>query len=117
VKARKNVPSVDGAMTRCPSTEEVAPERSMSAWSMWLPPATMACTKVSTLRPGSRAADTSREANGGVDEALRDPRRTTRVADQQQAGIGHQIGLVEGHAQSGRSCAILTSQKVPPGAG
>ena len=59
-------------------------------------PATIACTKVSTLRPG-RAADTSREMDRGVDEALESETNDQR-RDQEQAGIGHQIGLVEGHA-------------------
>ena len=52
VKARKKVPSVEGAITRNGSTRWVAPARSRSAWSMWLAPAKMAATKVSTLRPG-----------------------------------------------------------------
>ena len=52
-KARRNVPRVEGAITRWGSTDWVAPDLSTSAWSMWLPPATMACTSVSTLRPGS----------------------------------------------------------------
>ena len=44
-----------------------------------------------------RATDTSDETDGGIDEALEietgDQRR-----HQQQPGIGHQVGLVEGHA-------------------
>lgn len=39
-------------MTRNGSTCGVPPEGSISAWSMWLAPATMACTRVNTLRPG-----------------------------------------------------------------
>ena len=69
VKARRKVPSVDGAITRCPSTEAVAPERSTSAWSMWLPPATMACTKVSTLRPGTLRDTTHQLALPGLSRA------------------------------------------------
>jgi hypothetical protein len=52
VNERRNVPSVDGAMTRWPSTAAVWPVRSTSASSMQSPPATMACTSVNTLRPG-----------------------------------------------------------------
>ncbi len=42
VKARRNVPSVVGAITRKGSTRWVPPERRMSTWSMWLAPPTMA---------------------------------------------------------------------------
>jgi hypothetical protein len=73
----------------------VAPERSMSAWSMWLPPAAMACTRVSTLRPGG-PADPSRQVDRGVDQAF-EPEPDDQRGHQQQPGIGHQIGLVEGH--------------------
>ena len=84
-------------MTRCPSTADVAPERSTSAWSMWLAPATMACTKVSTLRPGD--APPIRPERWTVALTRRSsPRRHDHRRDQEQAGIGHQIGLVEGHA-------------------
>ena len=47
----QEVARVEGAITRNGSTLSVPPERNMSAWSMWLAPATMACIRV-TLRPG-----------------------------------------------------------------
>src|SRR5919205_2067319 len=53
VNDRRKVASVEGAIARCGRTRCVPPERSTSAWSMWEPPTTMACTSVSTLRPGS----------------------------------------------------------------
>jgi hypothetical protein len=49
---RSNVPSVDGAITRWPSTAAVDPVPNMSTSSIASAPATRACTSVSTLRPG-----------------------------------------------------------------
>ncbi len=66
------MPSVDGAMTRCPSTDDVAPERSMSAWSMWLPPGHHGVDQGQHLAPRRRAADPTRQAHRGVDRGARD---------------------------------------------
>jgi hypothetical protein len=55
VNERRNVPSVEGAMTRWPSTWLVAPVRSRSASSIQSPPASRLCSNVSTLRPGRYA--------------------------------------------------------------
>ena len=52
MKDRKNVPTVDGAATLNPSTRSAAPARSMPTWSMQVPPASIAATSDSTLRPG-----------------------------------------------------------------
>jgi hypothetical protein len=52
VKARRNVPNVEGAITRNGNTRWVAPARNRSAWSMCEAPARIAATNVSTLRPG-----------------------------------------------------------------
>src|SRR5215204_3981878 len=52
VNDRRNVPKVEGAITRCPSTSWVRAVRSTSASSITSPPATIACSRVSTLRPG-----------------------------------------------------------------
>src|SRR5665811_2379290 len=49
VNARRNVPRVDGAITPCPRTLPVEPERRTSQSSMQSAPAAMACTKVLTL--------------------------------------------------------------------
>ena len=51
VKARKKVPSVDGAMTRNGRTLRVAPARRRSTWSMWVAPVRIAATNVSTFAP------------------------------------------------------------------
>ena len=51
---RRNVPSVEGAITRCPSTAAVDAVRSTSASSMKSPPAIIESTRVITLRPGRK---------------------------------------------------------------
>ena len=43
---------MEGAITRWGNTAAVDPARNMSAWSIWVAPATMACTRVKILRPG-----------------------------------------------------------------
>ena len=49
------------------------------------------------LAPRQRAADTAAETNGGIDQAFEiEPGHQRR--HQQQPGIGHQVRLVEGHA-------------------
>src|SRR5215218_8944009 len=52
VKLRSQVPTVEAAITWCPSTLAVNPQRSSSTSSMQSPPATRAWTSVSSLRPG-----------------------------------------------------------------
>lgn len=52
VNERKNVPSVDGAIGRCPRTASVRPARSTSQSSIQLAPSSNAWTSQSTLRPG-----------------------------------------------------------------
>ena len=66
-------------MTRCPSTLPVAPERKRSAWPMWLAPATMACTRVKTLRPGRKPPARSVKRTMVSTSASR-PRRDANVA-------------------------------------
>ncbi len=74
LNARRNVPSVDGAITWNGSTRWVPPERSTSAWSMCEPPAAMACTSVITLRPG-------------LDPPTRPPKRTTLLTSSESAWV------------------------------
>jgi len=52
VNERRNVPRVEGAITRWPSTWLVAPQRKRSASSIQSPPASIACTRVNSFRPG-----------------------------------------------------------------
>jgi hypothetical protein len=95
VKERKNVPNMDGAITRCGSTDSVAPDRSRSAWSMWLPPATMACTRVNTLCPGS-STDTTGQVDHLVDQVF-EAKPDHQGGHQQQPGVSYQIRVIEGH--------------------
>ena len=69
VKARKKMPSVDGAMTRNGSTRPVAPARRRSAWSMWLAPARIAVPR-EHLAPRTRAADATTQVHHGVHQRL-----------------------------------------------
>jgi hypothetical protein len=55
VKLRSQVPTVEAAITRWPSTAWVDPQRSNSTSSMQSAPATMPWTRVSSLRPGRAA--------------------------------------------------------------
>jgi hypothetical protein len=83
-------------MTLCGSTDDVAPDRSTSAWSMREPPVHHGVNQGEHLasRPGT--PDTSGEADLGIDEAL-EIEATDKSYDQQQAAIGHQVGLIEAH--------------------
>ena len=51
------------------------------------------------LAPRHRTADAAAETNGDIDEAL-EIEPGDQGGDQEQAGIGHQVGLVEGHADA-----------------
>ena len=51
------------------------------------------------LAPRQRTADTAAETKGGIDEAL-EIEPGDQGGDQEQAGIGHQVGLVEDHADA-----------------
>jgi hypothetical protein len=55
VNARKNVPSVEGATTRWPSTAPVRPARSTSQSSIESEPSAIAETSVITLAPAFAA--------------------------------------------------------------
>jgi hypothetical protein len=96
VSERRNVPSVDGAITTKGSTRRIAPARTWSAWSMWLPPARIEKTRVSTFRPGSApptrpARRTKRFTSDSRRKADGECRR------QDQPGVGHEARVVECH--------------------
>jgi len=55
VNARRNVPNVEGAITRWPKINPVDPARSTFMSSMLSAPASIPCTRLMTLRPGSAA--------------------------------------------------------------
>ena len=94
----------------------VAPDRSMSAWSMWRTPATMACTKVSTLRPG-RAPPTRPERWTVALIRRSSPSRDTNVATSSSPALATRLRLVEGHLDAVDSARYFGSLKVPPGSG
>src|SRR5215207_2779827 len=76
---RRKVPTVEAAMTRWPSTLAVDPQRSSSTSSMQSPPAIMAWTRVSSLRPGRAAPGWSpRSTSWSV--ACSIPSRSAKVA-------------------------------------
>ena len=91
MKLRKKVPSVDGAITRCSSTSALAPARSMSAWSMWLAPATMAWTRVKILRPG-RNPPTRPLSSIVVSQSFSSPSRLTKVATSTSPALATRFG-------------------------
>ena len=83
-------------MTWCGSTLAVDPDLRISAWSMWLAPATMACTRLRTFRPGRKPPRAegmrTRELTRGLEtKALHDRRH------EQEPGVGDEVVLVEGH--------------------
>ena len=80
-------------------TGSVFPERSTSTWSMCEPPATIVCTSVSTLRPGS--APPTRPTRRTVEFTSRSILGTgDQRAHQQQPGVRHQVRFVEGHLET-----------------
>ena len=74
-----------------------SPARSTSAWSMWVAPATIACTRLSTLRPGRKPPTRHRQVERRVASGSRGRAGCTTVATSKQAGVGHEVRLVEGH--------------------
>ena len=99
VKERKNVPSVDGAMTRKGSTRRVAPARRRSAWSMWVAPARIARDQGQHLSPRTSAADPATEAHQLVHQRL-EPEAHHERRRHDQPGVGHERRIVEGHADA-----------------
>ena len=83
---------------------------------MWLAPATMAWTKVKTLRPGRNPP--ARSVKWTVASTKRLQAQTGHQRrHQDQPGVGHQSRLVENHLHTVNPAAILASLKVPPGFG
>ena len=91
VKARKNVPSVEGAITRNGRTLCVAPARRRSTWSMWVAPTRIAATKVSTFRPG-RAPPTRPPRRTIWFTSASRPRRTMSVAGTRSPASATSVG-------------------------
>jgi hypothetical protein len=84
-------------MTRWPSTWLVALQRSRSASSMQSPPASIAWTRVNSLRPGRYApARSPRSISASAACSIRAARQG---GSQQQAGVGDGVGVVEADAE------------------
>jgi hypothetical protein len=64
---------------------------------MWLPPATIEDTNVSTLRPGR--APPMRPRSLTVTLISLETETHHQGGDEEQPGVGHQARLVEGHRQ------------------
>jgi hypothetical protein len=79
VNARKNVPSVDGADTRCPRTAAVWPERNRSQSSMQSAPSTIAEHMLITLRPGFAAPRRSPRSTHSPTSASKPRRRANNA--------------------------------------
>ena len=94
VNERRNVPSVEGAMTRWPSTLAVCPQPSRSASSMQSPPASSEWTRVNSLRPGRCAPGRSPRSISCIGGLL-DPQPLGQGGRPQQARVGDGVGVVE----------------------
>jgi hypothetical protein len=79
VNERRNVPIVEGASTRWPSTLPARPARSRSQSSIQLPPASSECTTVIALSPACARPGTSPRSTW-VSSNSRRPSPTARVA-------------------------------------
>ena len=89
-------PKRGGGHDPVPEHPAARPERSRSAWRMWLAPATMACTSVRALCPGRKPPARSMKRTMGVHQRLQAQAGCQR-RHQDQAGVGHQTRFVEGH--------------------
>ena len=92
----------------------VAPARSLSAWSMWDPPARIAATSVRTLRPGRRATDPADEPHRLSSRALR-ARGGPSTSPARSTPRRRPTSRRRRSPRCGRSRAILDSLEVPPG--
>ena len=113
VNERKKIPSVDGAMTRCSSTSAVAPAREHVGVVDVAGPGHHGMDERQDLPPRLEPADASGQLDRGITEPL-EAQPFGQGGNEHQAGIGHQVGLVEGHRDAVDSAVIPVSQKVPP---
>jgi hypothetical protein len=92
------------------------PQRSSSTSSMQSPPATMAWTRVSSLRPGWAAPQSIAEVDEPVGDLL-DPQSLRQGRGQQQSGAGHRTLVVEGDPDLVRHDVRGWHRKVSSGSG
>ena len=93
VKARRNVPSVEGAMTRWPSTLAVCPQRSRSASSMQAP-RQQRVDQGQQLAAGPVRAGPLAQIDHRIGGLL-DPQPLGQGGRQQQARVGDGVGVVQ----------------------
>ena len=79
---------------------------------MQSPPATIAWTRVSTLRPGRCCAGPVAEVDQLVDDLLH-PQPLGQRGGQQQAGVGDRVVVVEGDVELGPGLCEDGIEKVP----
>ena len=93
MKARRTVPNVDGAITRCDSTAAVEPDAHVGVIDV----AGAGDHRVDQrqhLAARASAADPADQAHRRVDQCLK-PEPLRQRGDEQQTGVGDQVRLVE----------------------
>jgi hypothetical protein len=93
--ARKNVPNVEGTITRCPKIKAVEPARNTSMSSMLSTPASIPDTSDITLRPASAAPGTLRSSHTLSFTSPLDPETLSERCRQQQSRITDQALLIK----------------------
>ena len=112
VKARKKVPSVEGAITRNGRTLCVAPARRRSTWSMWVAPVEDRRHQGEHLSPRTCPADPTTEAHHLVHQRL-EPQADHEGGRHEEPGVSDERRIVEGHRNAFDRCAMMSSQEVP----
>ena len=113
VKARKNVPSVDGAMTRNGRTFCVAPARQAIDVVDVGRSGQDRRHQGEHLSPRTCPADPTTEAHHLVHQRL-EPQADHERGRHDEPSVGDERRVVEGHRRRVRSCAMMSSQEVPP---
>jgi hypothetical protein len=70
----------------------------------------MACTKVKDLAPGLETTAAFTKADGGVAQSL-EAEFVHHGGDEQQAGVGHQVWIIEGHGNPVHSARYWLHKK------
>src|SRR6266542_5580544 len=113
VHERRNVPRVEGAITRWPSTWLVAPQRKRSASSIQSAPASIACTRVNSLRPGWGRAGPLAQVDQLIGGLL-DAQRLGQRGRQQQPRVGDGVGVVKAAVELVGGVGGCQLRKCPP---
>ena len=100
VKDRRNVPSVDGAITRWPRTRRVAPARKTSQSSMELGARHHGVHEGEHLAARKGSTGTVPEVDQLVGQC-EGPELIRQGGHESEAGAGHRVVVVEGHCKTG----------------